>query len=168
MATVTHPIDFKSAEFLTSAVPELVLITNTGTNPIPIMGYAFDASTRENMYFQFVIPNYGTGNISVVIDWMSRTAQTTGAVVWGASIAAVTPGDAQSILTKSLAAETTATTTVNGTASGMVASTVAVSNLDGVAANDLVWLRIGRDAAAGGDTMTGDATVLGVYLSYSD
>lgn len=164
MATVTLPLDFKSAEFLTTAVPELILVTNTGTNPFPVMGYAFDASTRENMYFQFPIPNYGSGNISVIIHWMSRTAQTSGNVQWGASIAAMTPGDAQSVLTKSLATETTTTTAVNGTASGLTTTTVTVSNLDSVAANDTVWLRIGR--LTGG--MTGDATLLNVFLQYSD
>lgn len=165
MATVYLPLDPKSAILSTSSIPELVLIV--GTNG-PVMGYAFDASAREDIYFSLPLPLYGSGNVTVTLHWYSRSGSTSGAVVWGSRLAAVTPGDAQSMESKNWATAATQTTTVNSTAKGLTSSAVAISSLDSLTALDTVWFDIYRDAAAGGDTMSGDAILLGIYLSYSD
>lgn len=168
MATVYLPIDPKSAILSTSAIPELVLIS--GSNG-PVMGYAFDASAREDIYIATPLPLYGASNPNVVLSlqWYSRSGSTSGAVVWGFRQAAITPGDAQSMETKNWATAQTTTTTVNGTARGLTQTDITNSaNKDGLAALDMLWLDIYRDAAAGGDTMTGDAILVGMYLSYSD
>jgi hypothetical protein len=45
---------------------------------------------------------------------------------------------------------------------------ITISNLDSIAANDWVVLKLYRVAADAGDTMTGDALVTMAELSYSD
>lgn len=158
-------LDPKSAIVGTSAIPELVLISGTNS---PVMGYAFDASSREDLYFSVPLLVYGSGNITATLHWYSRSGSTSNAVVWGARIACITPGDAQSMESKNWATTQTQTTTVNSTAKGLTSTAVTISNLDSAAANDTVWLNIYRDAAAGGDTMSGDAILTTLYLSYSD
>mgnify|MGYP001572815021 CR=1 FL=1 len=83
-----------------------------------------------------------------------------------AAIAAATAGDAQSVETDGLATATTATTTVNGTARGPNETSVTISNLDSIAAGDWVCIKFYRDADA--DNMAGDASLVGLALSYSD
>jgi hypothetical protein len=165
MATVYMALDPKSAIVSTSSIPELVLIV--GTNG-PVMGYAFDAASREDIYFALPLILYGSGNITATAHWYSRSGSTTGAVVWGSRIACVTPGDAQSMESKNWATTQTQTTTVNGTAKGLTSSAVTISNLDSATALDTLWLNVYRDAAAGADTMSGDAILTALYLSYSD
>lgn len=165
MATTNVGLDVKSAILSSSAIPELVLIV--GTNG-PVMGYAFDASSREDIYFSIPLLLYGSGNITCVCHWYSRSGSTSGAVVWGARIACTTPGDATSMETKAWATAQSTTTTVNATAKGLTSTSITISNLDNAAAGDTMWLNVYRDAANASDTMTGDATLLTLYLQYSD
>jgi hypothetical protein len=166
MATVTYPVG-QGAFVPGSPGPEFVTIN--GTN-FPIGNcWAFDASTDEYIFSEgLFIPNYGSGNVSVLLDFYSRTGQTSGNVVWGAALSVRTPGDAQSVETDAFATENTVTQAVNGTARGPTRATVAVSNLDSLAANDELVLRIRRLASNGSDTMTGDALLRLVTLQYSD
>jgi hypothetical protein len=166
MATVYLGIDPKAAIVGTTAIPELVLISGTNS---PVMGYAFDAAAREDLYFSVPLLVYGSGSITATLHWYSRSGSTTGATIWGFRIAAITPGDAVSMEAKNWATTQTTTTTVNGTAKGLTSTAVVdSSNLDSAAALDTLWVNIYRDAAAGGDTMSGDAILTGLYLSYSD
>jgi hypothetical protein len=146
-------------------MPEMVTIA--GTN-MYISGYAFDAAAREDLAWSLPAVLYGSGNVSVTVQWESRAGSTTGAAIWGARIAATTPGDAVSIEAKGWASASTSTTTVNATAKGLNATTVTVSNLDSLSGFDKLDINIYRDAAAGGDTMAGDAVLTAVYLAYSD
>jgi hypothetical protein len=167
MATVTYPLSVGALIPSATVPPELVRLE--GTN-FPEFGYAFaDATADEIVYTErLFIPNYGSGNVSVICDWRSRTGQTTGAVVLGAALSVITPGDAQSVATDAFATENTQTTTVNGTANGLTRTTIAVSNLDSLAANDSLVLRLVRRQSNGSDTMTGDCIIEGVTLQYSD
>jgi hypothetical protein len=166
MATVYREFDAVSMDLGASAQPELVAIA--GTN-FPPYGYAFaDSTTDEVLYKRMVFPLYGSGNVTVWLDWYSRTGQTSNAVVWGVALSVLTPGDAQSIETDSFATENTATSTVNGTARGLTRATVTVSNLDSLAADDSVEVRVTRRQSNGSDTMSGDAILLTVTISYSD
>jgi len=166
MATVYVALDPKSAIVSSSAIPELVLIV--GTNG-PVMGYAFDAAAREDLYFSLPLLLYGSGTITATCHWYSRSGSTSGATIWGFRIACITPGDSTSMEAKNWATAQTTTTTVNSNAKGLTSTAIAdSSNLDSAAALDTIWVNIYRDAAAGGDTMTGDAILTGLYLSYSD
>lgn len=167
MATIYIPINWKMWEVGTSAIPEEVAIA--GTNDV-VYGRAFDAAAREDIYFDLVIPLFGASatTMNVNLMWYSRSGSTTGDVIWGARLGALTPSDAQSMETDGYGTAATVTTTVLSTAKGMKLSTVAITSLDSLAALDLVKFNVYRDAAAGGDTMSGDAILKHLYLSYSD
>lgn len=165
MATVVQQLDPAAAQFLSSSFPALV---KNGSN-FPAVGLAFDAAGDEAAFWHFQAVNYGSGNLTVRVEWYADTA-TSGDVIFGAQLAAITPNtDSQDVETKTLATANTATDTHLGTTGQRLHTVdVTVSNLDSLANNDAVWLRLYRDADAGGDTMTGDAIVTGVTVSYSD
>jgi hypothetical protein len=166
MATVTLNFDRPRDQFdgIGSAFPQSIAIA--GSN-FPVDALAFDASANEACATRFKIKNYGSGNITAIVTWCADSA-TSGDVVWGAAIAAITPEtDTQDISTDAFATENTVTDTHLGTtARREMNATITISNLDSVAANDLVVLRIRR--LSSGNTMTGDAWLLGVELQYSD
>lgn len=166
MATVTQEFDPTSAAFRTTiaAAP----VQANGTN-IPVRGLAFDASTEEEAWFRFIATSYGSGNLTVTFYWYADTASS-GDVIWGAAIAAITPDtDSQDIETDSLATASTSTDTHLGTTGQRLHQiAVTVSNLDSLAAGDQVALRVYRSAAAGGDTLTSDCILVGLTVSYSD
>lgn len=171
MPTVSWVFPASGADVFTSVQPpELLLENNTGggtaANAVPELVYAFDAATLEAIYFSLVAWNYGSGNVSVLVDWYATA--TTGSVVWGSSMLAQTPGDAQSVLTDALATAATTTTSASGTASGPTRTTVTISSLDSLASNDVVRIKVYRDAANGSDTMAGDAKIRLVTVQYSD
>lgn len=136
-----------------------------GTN-FPVPGLAFDQTTQETAFFYFQALLYGSGNVTVEVQWYALTA-TTGTVIFGASLAAITPDtDTQNIETKAFATENTGTDTHLGTtAKRLMRCIITVTNLDSLAAADWVCLRLRRDIS---DTMADDAIVAKVIVSYSD
>lgn len=165
MATVRQSLDVAGAQFLSTAFPALV---KNGTN-IPVMGLAFDAASDEAAWFHFQALTYGSGNVTVKLQWYADTAST-GDVVWGCQLAAITPNtDTQDVETKTLATANTSTDTHLGTTGQRLHEIdVTVSNLDSLASGDAVWLRVYRDADNAADTMAGDAILTAVVVSYSD
>lgn len=139
-----------------------------GTN-FPVPGLAFDATTQETVFFRFPALSYGSGNVTVSVDWYADTASANG-IVFGASLAAITANtDTTNIETKAFATENTGSDTHLGTTGQRLHSfDITVSNLDSIAAGDDVTLRLRRVPANGSDTMTGDAIVTRVIVSYSD
>ena len=166
MATVTHFLQPEEAQYLATAFPALV--KTNGTN-FPVSGLAFDAATDEAAFWKFIATNYGSGNLTVTIFWYADTASS-GDVIFDVQITAITPNtDSTDVETDSLATANSATDSHLGTTGQRVHSVdVTVSNLDSVAAGDVVFLRLNRDANNASDTMTGDAIVLGVTVAYSD
>lgn len=167
MATVyLSPFTPESAFFQATTFPEFSKVA--GTN-FPVTSLKFDAAADEAAFWKFTALNYGSGNLTVDILWYADTA-TSGDVVFGASISAITPNtDTQDVETDGLATENTVTDSHLGTTGQRVhLATITVSNLDSIAANDLVHLRIRRLGSNGSDTMTGDACILLVGVSYSD
>lgn len=166
MATVTHQLHPEGAAFLATAFPQFV--KNNGTN-FPVTGLAFDAAADEAAFWKFRATSYGAGNLTVTIDWYADTASS-GDVIFDVQIAAITPDtDSQDVETDGLATANSVTDSHLGTTGQRVhRASVTVSNLDSLAADDLVWLRLNRDANNGSDTMSGDAIVLLVTVAYSD
>jgi hypothetical protein len=166
MATTRVALAPEQAQFLATAFPQFA--KTNGTN-LPVMGLAYDTTTQENAFWQFVILGYGSGSITATVYWYADTA-TTGGVAWGGSLRALTPDtDTQDVETDALATEIVATDTHLGTVGQRVhQAPIVISNLDAVANLDLVTVRISRIVANAGDTMAGDAIVVGVVLSYSD
>lgn len=142
-------------------------INDPGTN-YAARGLAFDTTTEENTYARFKADAYGSGSVSVICDWYSRSGSTTNGVVLAAALSVLTPGDAQSILTDAFATENTQATTVSGTARALNRTTITVSNLDSLASGDSVELKLGRRPANGSDTMAGDCVIVDVNVEYSD
>lgn len=166
MGTVRVALDPGAARFGGSSFPGLSLVQ--GTN-FPVFSLAFDASSTERAYWKVPLLNYGSGNITCTVEWYADTASS-GGVTWETALAAITPNtDTTDVETKAFATANTATDTHLGTTGQRVHTVdVTISNLDGVAAGDVVWLRVSRLPADAGDTMTGDAMLLGLTLAYSD
>lgn len=166
MATTEVPIDPWEASFPTSNPAAPVEVQ--GTN-FPVRGLAFDATTQETAFYRLPVQKYGSGNLTLDIDWYADSASS-GGVVFGASIAAITPNtDTQDVETKAFATENTASDTHLGTTGQRLHRfSITISNLDSLANADSLWLRLRRVPSDGSDTMTGDAIVTGLLLSYSD
>lgn len=166
MATVKQIFGPEDAVFLGTAFPQY--LRNLGTN-FPVSGLAYDAAADEAAFWKFLAFNYGSGNLTLNLFWYGDTASS-GDVILGAQIAAITPNtDSQDVETDGLATANTVTDTHLGTVGQRVhLATITISNLDSLAANDIVWLKIYRDADAAGDTMAGDLVLLLAELTYSD
>lgn len=165
MATVTHVFLPEEAQPFSTTSPGYVKIE--GTN-FPVAALAFDASTEEKAFFHGHAVSYGSGNLTVKVRGYGATA-TSGNVIFGGSVAAITPADAQSAETKAFGTEANSSATAaSGTADAIVEVSITISSLDSIAAGDEFWLRVSRKAADASDTMTGDFHVVSVILTYSD
>ena len=138
-----------------------------GTN-FPVNSLAFDTSTSETVYFRFPAFDYGSGNWTVTIHWYADTASS-GGVVWGVSLAAITPNtDSQDIETKAFDTEETVADTHLGTTGHRLHSiALTLTETDAVAAGDDVTLRLARKTANASDDMAGDAQVTQVIVEYT-
>lgn len=164
MGTQYIPIDVKALEIGSANTPELVRID--GTNG-PEWGYAL-SKARRDLYHRMKLPLYASGDLSFYIDWYSRSGSTSGAAVLGVRIAAITPGDSQSVESKNWATAATTTTTVLSTAKGLNSTLVTVTALDSLAAMDRLWINFYRDGTNGSDTMSGDVIFDTIMLAFSD
>jgi len=166
VATVYHFMSPLGARFLASTFPQLKGIA--GSN-FPVVGLFYDAAADEAAFWPLVATNYGSGNLTAKVFWYADTASS-GDVMWGAAISAITANtDTQDIETDGLATENTATDSHLGTTGQRLHEIdITISNLDSVASGDFVHLRVRRVGSNGADTMTGDAALVGVRLSYSD
>lgn len=166
MATVRRDLHPMGASFLATAFPQL---TKTNGTNFPVMGLAYDAAATETAYWDFPMFAYGSGNITCDLAWYADTASS-GVVRWEVQLAAITPEtDTQDVETKAFAtAQTVDDTHLGTTGQRLHLATVAISNLDSVAAGDEVWLKVSRLGAHANDTMTGDVILKSVRLSYSD
>ena len=166
MATTRQAFSPGDAQLPSTNAPAPTMVQ--GTN-FPVPGLAFDATTQETAFFRFPALAYGSGNVTVTINWYADTGTANG-ITFGASIAAITQNtDSTDIETKAFATEVTASDTHLGTTGQRLHSfDIVVTNLDSITSGDDVTLRIRRAPADGGDTMTGDVIVTGVIVSYSD
>lgn len=166
MATVRQELVPEEASFLSTTFPQTV--KTNGTN-FPVAGLAFDAAATETAYWHLSAFNYGSGNITAEILWYADTASS-GVVRWDSAIAAITPDtDTQDVETKAFAASQSVDDTHLGTTGQRVhAASITISNLDAVAANDIMWIRVSRLGGHANDTMTGDAILIALRLYYSD
>ena len=166
MATVHIPLHPRSAipDSSTGAQHDVI----DGTNfPIPVL--AFDTTAEEQAYWTFRAVLYGSGNLTVDVDWYADTASS-GDVRFGAAIAVITPNtDTQDIETDAFATANETTDSHLGTTNQRLHRlTITISNLDSLAADDWVVLKLYRDIGDAADTMAGDALVAMINVSYSD
>jgi len=146
------------------ATPDVILGTSTPAESISV--HDFDAATDEYLDLKVELSGYDGGGFTVKIRWIS--AQTSNDVIWQAAFRAI-PDDAEDL-------DTTAHTYVYNTVTATSASAVGEvdyttitftdgADSDSVADGGLCFLRIGRDANAGGDDMTGDASLVSVVIT---
>lgn len=156
----------EEAQFLGSAFPAYSKVN--GTN-FPVSGLSYDAATDEEAFWKFRAIGYTSGNLTLDLYWYADNA-TTGDVIFNARIAVITPNtDTQDVETDALATANTVTDTHLGTTGQRLhQATITISNLDSLAADDVVWIGIARDANAAGDTMANDAILTLAVLSYAD
>ena len=167
MATITHYFD--SAAFIPDATTGAAQSAAVSPTNFPVPFLAFDPAADEIAFTRFVATSYGSGNLTLTILWYADSASS-GDVVWSAAIGAITPDtDSQDIETDAFATANTVTDSHLGTTGQRVhAAVITISNLDSIAAGDLVQLKLSRTGSSGSDTMTGDALVVGCTLAYSD
>lgn len=141
------------------------LLRSAGTNfAIPEVAFADATDTFWN--FAFIVPgNYAS---APVLRFAWRDVATSGSVVWTAAVCCLSDGDAQSILTDSFDTANSATHATNTTASGVAVDTITLTNADSMAANDVCFIKFGRDGDNGADD-TGQIAYLvnGVYFEYT-
>jgi hypothetical protein len=116
----------------------------------------FDAAVDEVCYFQFKLPpNYVVGSsIVIVIQWIS--AVTTGAVVWAAQFLGRANGEAYD---SALGSVQSVTTNAPATTGQIATSEITFTTPD-LQANDVVIIKIYRDADNASDTMAADARMV--------
>lgn len=168
MATVSHT--FLPSDAVPHASAYATYDVIAGSNyPVPCLDFD-GGSTDEGVFFYFRAVSYGSGNLTVKIDWYADTASS-GDVVWGAQLACITPNtDTQDIETDGLGTANTVTDSHLGTTNQRLhQASITLSNTDSIAAGDYCVLYLYRDASdTGTDTMTGDASVVMVTVEYSD
>jgi len=169
MATANILLPIGAAVQPSTSFAQRDTVIGTGSPKIVYDVARFDAAADEELYWFFRALNYGSGNLTVDIEWYAENA-TSGVVRWGAAIAVATPEtDSIDFSADALATENTVDDTHLGTTSKRPhRATATVSNLDSLAADDWVVLRLRRVGSHANDTMANDANVVHVNVSYSD
>lgn len=126
----------------------------------------FDAATSESVFFSVTLPqHYAGGGITVYIHWAATTA-TSGDCVWGVQFERIGEGQ-QDIDADGFATAATVTATAPATSGNVDIASLAFANgaaIDSLAVGEMFRIKVYRDAAVGGDTMTGDAELIAVEL----
>ena len=157
--TRTIILPMTAAELDASNAPQATIQSNR-------MHLGFDAGTDELIYYMFRMPaDYGS-SLLLKLQYAMASA-TSGDVIWASALWAITPGDSADVDTESYDTANTVTDTVPGTAGYLAEASITMSNADSLAANDLLTIKVYRDANAGGDTATGDADLYGLSLQYT-
>jgi len=137
--------------------------TASSRNGHPII--KFSDADADGVTFGDTIPNaYGAETITVDIDWVAETA-TSGAVSWFVSFEHNAPND-NDIDSDSYATAKSGTSTTNVTNGKITRTSITFTQVeaDGVTANDHFRLKLIRDPADVGDTMSGDAELLKISV----
>lgn len=168
MAIITHELHAEEAQYLASSFPAFKKIVGTTT---PVSWLAYDAAATEDAFWSLTATAYGSGNLTINIEWGADTA-TSGVVRWSAALGAVTPEtDSTDPTAKTYASAATVDDTHLGTtARRLMRATITLTGagLDSIAANDELWLKVSRVGGDAADTLTGDAWLRKVVVSYSD
>lgn len=148
------------------------MVRRQGTESDPkkhFLALSFDAATDEHAWWTFVVPeNYSSGG-TVELKWIANA--TSGTCRWGVKIGAVTPSDADTPVEHATATATTAGTATNATEAYRLNETSidCSSNLDGMAAGDVVFVLVYRDAdgTSGTDDLAVDAQLIAATFLYT-
>lgn len=121
---------------------------------------AFNDTTAQATSWADVMPESASlaSGLIVRIYWAAASA-ITGAVVWKAEFDKLA-----SAITDSYDTAGSVTTTVPGTAGNIAVTSITITTIDSIVADDAYFFRLTRDAANAADTAIGDAWVLAVEI----
>ncbi len=121
------------------------------------------STTAESAQTYLMLPSdfSASGNLDVVIKWFA--AAITGSVVWGVQTSCVADAETDD---PSWNTASTATDAAKGTTLQTNDATISNVTKTGCAAGELMHLKIYRDADNASDTMSGDARLIGVEVTY--
>ena len=135
-----------------------------------IEAYGFDDAADEGGLWRIgQLPTLAADDMTIDVDFYATA--TTGNVIWGVQALAYTVGtDTTSIEAAAFATPVLSTATaVSGTTLVPVRATITLStgaNQDNAATGDFFILKLYRDADNASDTLSGDAFVAAVHLSF--
>lgn len=136
----------------------------SSTNKVNYKVLDFDQSTEE--YAQFGIPSpkyWDAGTITATFYWTAASGS--GDVIWGIQGMSFANDDA---LDQAFGTAQTVTDTLIATGDVHVTSATSAVTIGGTpTAGDWVHFQIYRDADAGGDTLSGDARLIGVRIEFA-
>lgn len=138
--------------------------SETTTNKVNYKSLDFDAATEEYAWLlAFQAPDWwDLSTITIRFHWTAASG--TGDVIWGAAAVALSNDDA---LDTALGTAVTVTDTLLATGDVHVTADTSAITVGGTPAKgDLLFLRVYRDADAGGDTLGADAKLLGITVKY--
>lgn len=158
-------LDVKNADFLGTNFPQYNKVN--GTN-IPVAGLGYDDTADEAAFWRISARNYSS-TLAVEVEWYADNA-TSGVVRWGVSVAAITPNtDTQDIETDGLSTEVTSDDTHLGTTGQRLHSiSIGSLNVDSLAADDDLVIRIRRIGSNAADTMANDAILTKAVVTWTD
>ena len=145
----------------------LTASTDEPDNVIPVLDFD-PGATNEFAYFTAVMPSTyaGTTGITVTLVWSASATATTGNCIWNVAFKSVTD-DADDLDSKVFAAPnavTDATASVNGEVVYSNITFTDGADMDSVAAGEVFWMEVSRDAANASDTLTGDDAELHMII----
>ncbi|MER7500461.1 hypothetical protein AB0L05_27765 [Nonomuraea pusilla] len=168
MGTINQVLLPEEAAFQSTSFAQYVV--NPGGS-FPVTGLAYDASNFEGAFWKFAAFGYGSGPLTVDVIWYADTSTTASqGVTWVSGVAAITPGvDTTNVESKGVGTQASVSTTLGSTnPQKLMKSTITLTSVDSMAAGDECWLQLFRSPSDAGDTLTGDAIVTSVRISYSD
>lgn len=135
----------------------------TTTNKINYKYLAFDASTEEYAWIHLPTPdNWDLSTVTITFHW--TFASSSGDVIWGAAGLCRSNDDA---LDTALGTAQTVTDTALTAGDEHTTSATSAITIGGTPAKgDKLYLRVYRDADAGGDTLGADAYLMGITVKY--
>jgi hypothetical protein len=134
----------------------------SAVNSISYDGYDFDAATTGYSQFKVTLADYDLGAIKTKFRW---TSASTGSVVWG--VQAYGAGDGESINPTWSVAQEVTDTYVTGSGIHISAATSSFVPSGSVQSGDSLFFRLYRNASSASDTISTNATLLGVSVQYT-
>ena len=143
--------------------PALTIVESSGTGTPRFRVADFDAATDEILYWTFVVPgDMASGNWTADVQWLTNDIGANETCYWDMAISA--NAETADMTTQAVGTTNSASEDVGAAVNTKIVTTITLSNLDSVAAGDLVTLRFSRDANNVNDDLTSDARLVAINL----
>ena len=140
------------------------LLTDSGSNDVNYFGLDFDPTTNETAEGSLAMPSdWDGGTVTGTFHWLAVTDTGTGTCIWG--LRGVSFGDGDLINTAYGTNVDVSDANASTALQVRISAATAAVTIAGAAASEYVQFKVTRNAAS--DTMTGDARLLGVMITYT-